>query len=168
MCLQTTNPPQPGRIKSSMTSRAREGILPVYSAFLKPQLQSCMQLWEHHHKRDAEMLQGVQSRPQRSCEGWSTSALETGSRSWACSAWRRENSRETPEQLTVTKRRYTKYGEWRLTRAFRDRTKRNGFQPAQTLFILDTRKKFFIGRVVRHCHRSPRAVRAAPSLCNGL
>ena len=38
-----------GCIKGSMASRSREVILPVYSALLRPHLQSCIQLWSEKH-----------------------------------------------------------------------------------------------------------------------
>ena len=36
--------------------------------------------------------------PRRWSEGWSTSPMKTGWRTWGCSAWRREGSRETSLQ----------------------------------------------------------------------
>ena len=52
-------------IKRSVASRSREGILPLYATLLRPHLQCCIQLWGPQQKKDMDLLEQVQRRPQR-------------------------------------------------------------------------------------------------------
>ena len=91
-----------GYITSSVASRSREGILPLYSTPVRAHQESCIQLWSPQHNKDMELLEWVQTRPQKWFECWSTSAVRKCWESWGCSAWRREGCGETLQQPSST------------------------------------------------------------------
>jgi len=67
-----------GCIPSSMAGRSTEGILLLCSTLVRPHQESCVQLWSAQHRTDMDLLEGVQRRPQKRSEGWSTSAVRKG------------------------------------------------------------------------------------------
>ena len=46
-----------GRIKTNVTSRSREVILPLFSALMRPHLEYWPQLWGSLRKKDMDLLE---------------------------------------------------------------------------------------------------------------
>jgi len=49
-----------GCITSSMASRSRDVILPLYSALVRAHLESCVHLWSLQQRKDMDLLKRVQ------------------------------------------------------------------------------------------------------------
>jgi len=61
-----------------LTSSLREGILPLNSTLVRLHLESRIQLWSPQHRRDMELLERVQRRPQKWSEHWNSSPMRIG------------------------------------------------------------------------------------------
>jgi len=144
-----------GCLKRSVSSRAREGILPLCSPLVRPQLESCVQLRSPQHRKDMDLLERIQSRSTKMMRGVKHLSCEE----------QLEKRRLWGHLLAAfqyLKGACKKAREALFTRVCSDRTRGNVFKLKEGRFRLDIRKKFFTLRVVRHWTRLPREIADAP------
>ncbi|KFW94427.1 hypothetical protein N336_03150, partial [Phalacrocorax carbo] len=154
-----------GCIKSSMTSKSKEVILPLYSALVRPHLQYCIQLWSPQHRKDMDLLKWVQRRATKMIRGLEHLFYEDNLKELGLfSQEKRRLWGDLIAAFQYLKGAYKKVGEGFFTRVCSDRTRTNGFKLKKGRFRLNIMKKFFTMSIVRHRNWLPREVVDAPSL----
>jgi len=153
-----------GCIKRSMSSSSREVILPLYSALVRPHLESCIQLCSPQHKKDMELLEQVQRRATKD-RGMEHLCSEESLRELGLfSLEKRRLQEDLLAAFQYLEGAYKKDGDRIFSRACCNRTRGSGLKLKEGRFRLGTSKKFFAMRVVRYWNSLRRAVVAAPSL----
>ncbi|KAK4808069.1 hypothetical protein QYF61_025066 [Mycteria americana] len=154
-----------GCIKSSVASRSREVILPLYSTLVRLHLGVLRPAPEPSaQERHGAVGEGPQEAT-KMIRGMEHLSYEDRLReSGLFSLEKRRLREELIAACQYLKGAYKKDGDELFSRAFSNRTRGDGFKLKEGRFRLDIRKKFFTMSVVKYRPRLPREVVDAPSL----
>ncbi|PKU33753.1 hypothetical protein llap_15943 [Limosa lapponica baueri] len=145
-----------GCIKRSVASRSREVILPLCSALVRLHLEYCVQFWSPQHRKDMDLLEGVQRRATMMMRGLERLCYEDRLRELGLLSLEKKRLWEDLiAAFQYINGAYRRDGEGLFIREWSNRMRSKGFKLKEGRFRLDLRKKFFSVRVMKHWNRLP-------------